>query len=182
MEPWPFSHGYTETMYAVLGAAQPSMEPWPFSHGYRLGDRRDQPAVAPSMEPWPFSHGYVGLVDGCRPLDVSFNGAMAFQPWIHGSLNDRVGIRFCLQWSHGLSAMDTIVLKNSIPASLIPSMEPWPFSHGYPDLSGREPPARAPSMEPWPFSHGYAHPPRLCVRRPIPSMEPWPFSHGYVFW
>ena len=109
-----------------------------------------------------------------------FNGAMALQPWIPGA--ERGG------W-HGTG---------------FPSMEPWPFSHGYEYLSAARVLVPHPSMEPWPFSHGYlelngeagtarvslqwSHGPSamdtpiptIALRRGImPSMEPWPFSHGY---
>ena len=39
----------------------------------------------------------------------------------------------------------------------------------------------APSMEPWPFSHGYFVPAVNSVGLVMPSMEPWPFSHGYRY-
>ena len=85
-----------------------------------------------------------------------------------------------LQWSHGPSAMDTWLQLADVDALEFPSMEPWPFSHGYAQKFGEWLPRRFPSMEPWPFSHGYA--PRRLDLHPgavIPSMEPWPFSHGY---
>ena len=84
-----------------------------------------------------------------------------------------------LQWSHGLSAMDTSWGWGYAAISTIPSMEPWPFSHGYGPDGQRYQDHITPSMEPWPFSHGYAEEAAVIVGERVPSMEPWPFSHGY---
>ena len=43
----------------------------------------------------------------------------------------------------------------------MPSMEPWPFSHGNLQFSKDTGIAAKPSMEPWPFSHGNAAVPAL---------------------
>ena len=83
------------------------MEPWPFSHGYTGLLVLERVLEDPSMEPWPFSHGY-----GFIMLVIARGG-------------------FNLQWSHGLSAMDTLKLDDVAIQVRNPSMEPWPFSHGY---------------------------------------------------
>ena len=79
-------------------------------------------------------------------------------------------------FSHGYEALGRGALEEHIP-----SMEPWPFSHGYALSPPGLPGIRRPSMEPWPFSHGYVEiPPATGLWRFWPSMEPWPFSHGYL--
>ena len=116
----------------MMAAPHPSMEPWPFSHGYSLklvpkrvdkhtfnGAMAFQPWIRalanchvklphPSMEPWPFSHGYDTLTHGGKNVRYPFNGAMAFQPWIRHTHPWRQKCTLSLQWSHGLSAMDTL--------------------------------------------------------------------------
>ncbi len=110
----------------------------------------------------------------------------------------------CLQWGHGLSAMDTPRQRPQLVNGTIPSMGPWPFSHGYVaiklnrawrnalqwghGLSAMDTPQQlqlryrslpafngAMAFQPW------IHP--ALPRRPHvqcgPSMGPWPFSHGY---
>ena len=42
-----------------------------------------------------------------RPRTIAFNGAMTFQPWIRDTSQKVATTAFVLQWSHGLSAMDT---------------------------------------------------------------------------
>ena len=89
--------------------------------------------------------------------------------------------------------------------SALPSMEPWPLSHGYGeggpeiycgatnlqwshDLSAMDTRYRfsdsvvyaCPSMYPWPLSHGYMVSVDQFAKILVgPSMEPWPPSHGY---
>ena len=84
----------------------PSMEPWSFSHGYAEGEvGQVVEAAAPSMEPWPLSHGY-----------------RAAGPLPHGGV-------LILQWSHGLSAMDTVLVDGSLIVSTEPNgamtSQPW---------------------------------------------------------
>ena len=108
-----WSHGLSAMDTVLLGQALdlrslPSMEPWPFSHGYVkpfAGFAEQKPG--PSMEPWPFSHGYPPSSGLGRSGSQPFNGAMAFQPWIQGAQGGPGGGPLPLQWSHGLSAMDT---------------------------------------------------------------------------
>ena len=82
--------------------------------------------------------------------------------WSHGPLAMETGVTFhtpvkaaCrLQWSHGPLAMETTDVYVPDADKVLPSMEPWSFSHGNFHLT--EPPCRylSPSMEPWSFSHG----------------------------
>ena len=183
-----------------------------WSHGPSAMDtstrRADVPCSrAPSMEPWPFSHGYIHQARR-RPLfPCTFNGAMALQPWIPAvplQVVARPGLTRWpdLQWSHGPSAMDTVQRFRAFFTGVVPSMEPWPFSHGYIRAGGRgnslgylqwshgpsamdtlldlinNPTFDPPSMEPWPFSHGYRRPFRLCHRwnctfNGAMALQPW---------
>ena len=224
LQPW-IPGSISSPCYSLL---LPSMEPWPFSHGYLAGDEPVVQRQRPSMEPWPFSHGYSSRSSSIRAASITFNGAMALQPWIrravrvpgqrpetfNGAMALQPWIRSrpgssapwstSLQWSHGPSAMDT----TSSPGSTVRriksfngamALQPWiPRPVRFPQrVCGR------PSMEPWPFSHGYSaftsppsarwtlqwsHGPSAMdtrkarggyVYRAAPSMEPWPFSHGY---
>ena len=120
-----------------------------------MSDQDPLEVVPPSMEPWPFSHGYVTssvATSSCKSLQWS-HGLSAMDTW-------RAGLRrmpkVSLQWSHGLSAMDT-----SQPNSNSPARTTLQWSHGLSAMDTRVFPARhscggCPSMEPWPFSHGYS--------------------------
>ena len=48
-----------------------------------------------------------------------------------GSACLRIWPTICLQWSHGPLAMDTTPPFSDKENTSQPSMEPWPFSHGY---------------------------------------------------
>ena len=151
LQPWILPIIWVE--YAI--PHRPSMEPWPFSHGYdiqpystRLQSQTFNGAMA--LQPW------ILLSNGKRPnASSSFNGAMALQPWIH-----RRRYFFCisvksLQWSHGPSAMDT-----STPSTSWAHFFVLQWSHGPSAMDTRYPCCGyasdiPPSMEPWPFSHGY---------------------------
>ena len=178
-------------------ASQPWMHP-----GGTIGFRYYN---EPSMEPWPLSHGYRSDSALHRCGWHPFNGAMASQPWIrhprppckvrpaslqwsHGlSAMDTMGkeaichSRQSLQWSHGLSAMDTgCGFRDDWRLRNQPSMEPWPLSHGYI-------PNETESVTlSWTFNGAMASQPWIQVTPAqndvmlgIPSMEPWPLSHGY---
>ena len=136
----------------------------------------------------------------------SFNGAMASQPWIlpaEGCLGLMI---LCLQWSHGLSAMDT-----RWPQLWTPRKATLQWSHGLSAMDTSPPVAQrrghAPSFNgamasqpwiqathavppgtPWPFNGAMASQPWIHRIRQVgrqmfapPSMEPWPLSHGYRF-
>ena len=106
---------------------------------------------------------------------------MALQPWIPALYRySPISIR-PLQWSHGPSAMDTQEEREKHIERLTPSMEPWPFSHGY-SVCSRSMFFSIPFLQ---WSHGpSAMDTWLGLLRPPaifqPSMEPWPFSHGYL--
>ena len=181
MEPWPFSHGYL-MIASVSGSKQcPSMEPWPFSHGYirSRGGRRWRPVPfngAMALQPWIRPQRRRSALRRIRP----FNGAMALQPWIRRIYGTALLVMVTLQWSHGPSAMDTFQHPHRLKAAVKPSMEPWPFSHGYhgwrPQLRHVvEPFNGAMALQPW----IRRRPRRLWRGGQGPSMEPWPFSHGY---
>ena len=91
----------------------------------------------PSMEPWPFSHGYLPWRAPGPAFPPPFNGAMALQPWIPAYA--------CLALGHSLSTFNgAMALQPWIRQYLevnfniyhAPSMEPWPFSHGYSGITG----------------------------------------------
>ena len=130
---------------------------------------------------------------------------MALQPWILGYSLPTWMRWNSLQWSHGPSAMDTTAhnpATHAAPRAFNGAMalQPWIPQSGRSWHS----PTTAPSMEPWPFSHGYevkhfpptnahlslqwSHGPSAMdtaetelayMSGKPPSMEPWPFSHGY---
>ena len=161
MEPWPFSHGYelgekelermnewlqwshglsamdTRLIRALrLQSQLASMEPWPFSHGYEEVPDPVAPRLSPaSMEPWPFSHGYVQVGDNWyRSLLLQWSHGLSAMDT--GNIKPDKAKSSELQWSHGLSAMDTRFRCASFPFVCRASMEPWPFSHGYSGKSG----------------------------------------------
>ena len=109
MEPWPLSHGYPPgPKRTKIARSIPSMEPWPLSHGYLAVGGFGQGVFFPSMEPWPLSHGYWPRWPRWSwAARWTFNGAMASQPWIQDFLIYKRTETVVLQWSHGLSAMDT---------------------------------------------------------------------------
>ena len=119
-----------------------------------------------------------------------------------GDLSAQPNAEF-LQWSHSLSAMETLGNGYQGPTYYPPSMEPQPFGHG--NLFGQGDPGVqvGPSMEPQPFGHGntrgmpvgsvpwstlqWSHSLSAMETRQsriwwwvglLPSMEPQPFGHG----
>ncbi len=83
------------------------------------------------MEPRPFSRGYTKPPVWIAETQPRFNGATAFQPWIR-----KIVVRYYkygnwLQWSHGLSAVDTQLYDKDNNLLYNASMEPRPFSRGY---------------------------------------------------
>ena len=154
------------------------MEPWPFSHGYPA--RSDSHSAFAADLQW--SHGPSAMDTARsrpRPAPVGpFNGAMALQPWIRVRRAVATYIVLHLQWSHGPSAMDTVDVDADVDDDDDPSMEPWPFSHGYENARGIIHLLRVPSMEPWPFSHGYAVrkqavPGNCCPFNGAMALQPW---------
>ena len=108
------------------------------------------------MEPWPLSHGYQTAAKQKPGAVLPFNGAMASQPWIRRRLYRATPIPRHLQWSHGLSAMDTRrgrrgMRRPTLTFNGAMASQPWIRC---PPLSPA-PSDRQPSMEPWPLSHGY---------------------------
>ena len=155
MEPRPFSRGYIPIQPPLTFLGSPSMEPRPFSRGYVKtssevsaqpisfnGATAFQPWIrsplpcaatqdTPSMEPRPFSRGYIRKKTQTGGICVAFNGATAFQPWILRPDGSPAQCACSLQWSHGLSAVDTPRARCGRRHNPDPSMEPRPFSRGY---------------------------------------------------
>ena len=85
-----------------------SKEPWLFSHGCSMVPRQRYHLTYSALQ---WSHGFSAMDAKIKANALSmalsaFNGAMAFQPWMH--LRFDLGKRqyWSLQWSHGFSAMD----------------------------------------------------------------------------
>ena len=108
-----------------------------------------------------WSHGPSAMDTTPVGLDAAgasraFNGAMALQPWIRRQKRSGTPRR-----------------RSAFNGAM--ALQPWIHRALH-----RRPHDRAPSMEPWPFSHGYNFYPPQSDRRVRPSMKPWPFSHGYI--
>ena len=113
----------------------------------------------------------------------SFNGATAFRPWKLPRIQRASPLPDRLQWSHSLSAMETVLVDGDFPDDVLPSMEPQPFGHGNAaNLWRGAAGPHGPSMEPQPFGHGNAANLWRGAAGPHgPSMEPQPFGHGNWF-
>ena len=187
--------------HAALG---PSMEPWPFSHGYEDQDpphARGQGTFngAMALQPWirrlswpvAWARSCLQWSHGPSAMDTAIAYATLYGlytlQWSHGPSAMDTRTRSSspqtrlsnLQWSHGPSAMDTAIAATGVPSWLRPSMEPWPFSHGY--LPWLLPRSYTPNsfngamaLQPWIRDRAQSG-----GRHGAPSMEPWPFSHGY---
>ena len=199
-----------------------SMEPPPFGDGNGAVWHPGQPLHKhASMEPPPFGDGNYILVKRYMNHQQTFNGATAFRRWKRRStsptpmatstFNGATAFRrwkrpsgsSCrvrntrLQWSHRLSAMETVTqTAASIATPAGPSMEPPPFGDGNLPVAGENAHGRArPSMEPPPFGDGNASGAGRGHRagpsdgnlpvagenahgRARPSMEPPPFGDG----
>ena len=98
-----------------------------------------------------------------------FNGAMALQPWIQELWVSPHHALVYLQWSHGPSAMDTGCAPSrgfeaGRPFNGAMALQPW--IRGYVDAGDGG--GHSPSMEPWPFSHGY-----FCIAQWIAALNPF---------
>lgn len=134
--------------------------------------------LAPSKEPWPFSHGY-------RTVPKNSSSCIGGLQWSHGlsamdtlpeSAEKTTSLR--LQRSHDPSAMDTFAPGGTPSSNVI-----LQWSHGLlamdtPRADRPVLPARAASMEPRLFSHGYPDP-QTTSRSAMPSFngamafQPW---------
>ena len=130
-----------------------------------------------SMGPTPFSVGYHGRLTWTWRC---FNGANAFQRWIHVVPNRNSANPDWLQWGQRLSALDTDRRGDICPAYDVASMGPTPFSVGYNFMDFVYFLLGYASMGPTPFSVGYV---AWAVGRgdgsSRASMGPTPFSVGY---
>ena len=108
------------------------------------------------MEPRPLSHGYLAC-RRCRYIDFRrlqwSHGLSAMDTW---AINVATPASSTLQWSHGLSAMDTWLAEDV-------------------DISTFAAFNGATASQPWIPRNGQ----RVCIARTVPSMEPRPLSHGY---
>ena len=77
-----------------------------------------------------------------------FKGAMTIQPWIQRLIRVSTQDMPWLQWSHGLSAMDTFQEHARRRSRRAASMEPRPSSHGYGDQGPEHEGGVGASMEP----------------------------------
>ena len=175
MEPWPFSHGYFDRARlhpapAIHFNGAMALQPW---------IRSPPTSGTASHSSLQWSHGPSAMDTSRSSITISRRQTLQ---WSHGpSAMDTPktqSMLFCrrsLQWSHGPSAMDTAGSRCR-RAALLPTfngaMDTFPYCGVHAD-------AHVPSMEPWPFSHGYLFSSQRLVVRKLPSMEPWPFSHGY---
>ena len=157
MEPRLFSHGYLTRAHGWSSTCT-SLQ---WSHGFSAMDTspmssKSEVDESPSMEPRLFSHGYFRLCRPQHPARRSFNGATAFQPWIHRLRGRQQAVVLTLQWSHGFSAMDTRHVRRHRGRKL--GRLQW--SHGFSAMDTSIPVTgnigiNHPSMEPRLFSHGY---------------------------
>ena len=109
MEPQPFGHGNHHAAHRVGILRHASMEPQPFGHGNpRRKSERLAGRTPASMEPQPFGHGNRGTWPGTTGRSGCFNGATAFRPWKPPLGHDDIKQVITLQWSHSLSAMETL--------------------------------------------------------------------------
>ena len=180
------------------------MEPRLFSHGYHVCVIDDR-----CFDRLQWSHGFSAMDTravrrSTAPPPRSFNGATAFQPWIHCTRPLIWWNTTRLQWSHGFSAMDTLANGDVVEVNDYASMEPRLFSHGYratPSQSSRRSAGfnGATAFQPWirgktspiqkrilrlQWSHGFSamdtqQCPRYKGTLSRASMEPRLFSHGY---
>ena len=88
-----------------------------------------------SMGPTPFSVGYFNSDEITATIHTGFNGANAFQRWIHSVIGSLVSWALSLQWGQRLSALDTGGLHDESRLRRAASMGPTPFSVGYPPIS-----------------------------------------------
>ena len=114
----------------VITLSNASMEPRPFDRGNVAESARLNFLGAASMEPRPFDRGNSGSNFGrcrCRPR---FNGATAFRPWKRLGHGVAISTYNELQWSHGLSTVETRADYRHIRHKQTASMEPRPFDRG----------------------------------------------------
>ena len=175
-----WSHGLSamDTVY-MPGLVTPCLMYLQWSHGLSAMDTLRIEAsfteqFKPSMEPRPLSHGYLPKPLSKETLNDPFNGATASQPWIPARRPRQRVAATILQWSHGLSAMDTKIAAGSI---LPDAALQW--SHG---LSAMDTPTRvgliyAPSMI-LQWSHGLS---AMDTKKRTPRSGPisdLQWSHG----
>ena len=108
MGPTPFSVGYRSRDARPGNEGLASMGPTPFSVGYELIKRIKQ--VVPATLQWGQRHSALDtglLVKSFNGGEMGFNGANAFQRWIHIAHTAEFERINMLQWGQRLSALDT---------------------------------------------------------------------------
>ena len=105
---------------------------------------------ATAFRPWkPSGWWPPGRWQGC------FNGATAFRPWKLGITPEAYERVVLLQWSHGLSTVETLPTQRfSCLSEGRASMEPRPFDRGNSQIHCADVPICLASMEPRPFDRG----------------------------
>ena len=133
----------------------------------------------PSMEPQPFGHGNPTAPPAPPAAPASFNGATAFRPWKPYRTAGSTCSTCILQWSHSLSAMETVA-NDVEDDEIIPTFNgatafrPWKPADLYRPWTHQKTFNGATAFRPWKHAR-YARGQRAMVN---PSMEPQPFGHG----
>ena len=94
--------------HTVVADGLPSMEPRPFSHGYVRCEQSSGPVLFPFNGATTFQPWIPTEAPPASDSVIAFNGATTFQPWIPRHLPLHAKKPDHLQWSHDLSAMDTM--------------------------------------------------------------------------
>ena len=101
--------------------------------------------VRASMEPRPFDRGNASGTASRFPRITSFNGATAFRPWKLGQTIAISAISKRLQWSHGLSTVETGLLAHNLQAVAVKLQ----WSHGLSTVETRTDPSSFESRSVW---------------------------------
>ena len=134
-----------------------SMGPCPFRHGYSKRDTDHRFLRRASMGPCPFRHGYA-RPGGLRPNRMTcFNGAMPFQAWIYVATPTNLSTNVCFNGAMPFQAWIYSSTCWSVLLSILASMGPCPFRHGYVPCGQVYAIGQSASMGPCPFRHGYEH-------------------------
>ena len=106
------------------------------------------------MEPQPFGHGNPTAPPAPPAAPASFNGATAFRPWKPYRTAGSTCSTCILQWSHSLSAMETVA-NDVEDDEIIPTFNGATAFRPWKQQTCTAPGhTRKPSMEPQPFGHG----------------------------
>src|SRR5579875_2136875 len=184
-----WSHGHTavETLWhwsPIRHITRASMEPRPYGRGdiasgRRWPSKRQRFNGATAIRPWRPPSGHAG-----RRTSGGFNGATAIRPWRHYTRQGACKGRYLLQWSHGHTAVETLVHCVAHREVLRASMEPRPYGRG--DTPAVDDERVAGKALQW--SHGHtavetAAQSGRSTQNMWASMEPRPYGRGdFVDW